>query len=262
MKRKIKYFTQEDDSFGSFSCFKLSEIPTDKPMFLKSEYRHPMLGVIRITVNRRARRIIMRAEQDGIRITIPPLATRKDIEKALAEHGDKLKEIQTKKRRVIDSQYRVGDGNFCIEIQEYKGTKFMWIDNNSKHTLMCPENTDYGDKQAWLRKVITNTIHSQARKVLPPRLEALAIEHGFKYNECSVRNSHSRWGSCSGKGNINLSIYLVLLPEELIDYVLLHELCHTVEMNHGEHFWEILDSVCKGNSKRIRARLKKYSPDI
>ena len=135
----------------------------------------------------------------------------------------------------------------------------LWGDGD---TVKNPEGTDYKEKQPWLRKVITNAIHEEARDMLPPRLEALAEREGFKYSRCSVRNSHSRWGSCSGKGNISLSIYLVLLADELIDYVLLHELCHTVEMNHGERFWAMLDKVCKGNSRKIRGRLKKHTPDI
>ena len=237
-------------------------MPTSKPMSLKSEYRHPVLGVINITVNRRARRIIMRAGKDGIRITVPPFATGKDIENALAKHGDMLGKAQREKTRIIDSQYSIGAGNFRICLQEYRGENFMWVHNDSTATLMCPENSDYTARQEWLRKVITNAIYEKARKVLPPRLEALAIEHGFNYNSCSVRNSHTRWGSCNSKGNISLSIYLVLLPEELINYVLLHELCHTVEMNHSERFWSILDKVYRGNSRKIRSMLRKYAPDI
>lgn len=231
-------------------------------MFLDKEFEHPEWGLIKVTVNRRARRIIMRADDDGIRVTIPPYATNKDIERALAIHGSKLKEIQARKVKIIDSQYCIGDGNFRINIQEYKGEKFMWVHSNSAATLMCPESTDYNGKQTWLRKVIINEIHEEAKRVLPPRLEMLADKHGFKYSCCSVRNSHSRWGSCSGRGNISLSIYLVLLTDELIDYVLLHELCHTIEMNHGEHFWALLDKVCKCNSKEIRLKLKKHTPDI
>lgn len=229
---------------------------------MKKEFEHPELGVIRITVNRRARRIIMRAGDDGINVTVPAYATYGDIENALAKHGGRLKEIQLGKTKVIDAGFTAGEGNFRICLQEYKGGKFMWVHNGHTATLMCPEGTDYKEKQPWLRKVITNAIHEEARDMLPPRLEALAEREGFKYSRCSVRNSHSRWGSCSGKGNISLSIYLVLLADELIDYVLLHELCHTVEMNHGERFWAMLDKVCKGNSRKIRGRLKKHTPDI
>lgn len=231
-------------------------------MLKNNNFEHPEWGTIRICVNRRARRIIMRADEDGIRVTVPPYATYKDIERALAIHGDKLKEIQTRKVNFIDHQYRKGEGRFRIEIQEYKADMFMWVHNEGTATLMCPEGTDYGSKQEWLRKAITNIIHEEARRSLPQRLELLAEKHGFKYSNCSVRNSHSRWGSCSGRGNISLSIYLVLLTDEFIDYVLLHELCHTVEMNHGERFWAILDRVCGRSSKEIRRKLKKHTPDI
>lgn len=229
---------------------------------MSSIFEHPTLGLIKITSNQRARRIIMRACGECIRVTVPPFATKADIERALTKYGNKLKEMQTTKAKMIDSRYRIGEGNFKIEIQEYKGGNFMWVHNDHGATLMCPENNNYATQQDWLRKVITNAIHNEARRVLPKRLEELAEKHGFKYSNCSVRNSHSRWGSCSGKGNISLSIYLVLLTDELIDYVLLHELCHTVEMNHGERFWTILDKVCNGNAKEIRSRLKRHTPDI
>ena len=98
-------------------------------MFQKNGYRHPELGEIKIVVNRRARRIIMRAGNDGIKVTVPPFATHGDIEKALAKHGDRLKEIQATKSRTIGPQYSTGNGNFRIELQEYKGDKFMWVHN-------------------------------------------------------------------------------------------------------------------------------------
>lgn len=232
-------------------------------MLLKSMYEHPEWGVIKIAINNRARRIIMRAREDGIYITAPAFATQQDIERALAKHGNKLKQIQTtNSKQRIDVQRSFGDGNFRINIQEYNGKNFMWVHNENTTTLMCPQNTDYDKMQIWLRKVITNIIFEKAKKALLLRLKFLAEKHGLKYSHCSVRNSHSRWGSCSGKGNISLSIYLILLPDELIDYVLLHELCHTLEMNHSERFWSKLDNLCNCNSKEMRRRLKNYVPDI
>jgi predicted metal-dependent hydrolase len=95
--------------------------------------------------------------------------------------------------------------------------------------------------------------------MLPPRLERLAKEKGFEYNRCTVRNVHSRWGSCNAQGNISLSIYLAQLPDDLIDYVLLHELCHTVEMNHSERFWALMDkATAPAKAKDLRKKLKGY----
>lgn len=231
-------------------------------MSLRKEYRHPELGLIRIIVNRRAKRIIMRADEGVILVTIPPFAIGKDVESALLKFGDKLKEAQGTKIKNIDLQYTIGDGVFRIKLQEYKGDNFMWVYNNSVATLMCPDKTDFKEKQLWLKKVVVNAVFEEAKRTLPLRLECLAQKHGFEYAHCSVRNSVTRWGSCSGKGNISLSIYLVLLPDELIDYVILHELCHTVEMNHGERFWAILDELCKGRAKEIRRNLKRYTPGV
>ena len=229
---------------------------------MKKEFVHLEWGVVKIALNSRARRIIMRAREDGIYVTAPPMATMSDVERALDRYGEKLRQLQVSTRRVIAAGYKIGDGGFRIELQEYTGTKFMWVHNGMTATLMCPENIDYQEKQDWLRKVIVNAITDYAKKVLPPRLAALAGKHNLKYTCCSVRNSHTRWGSCSGKGNISLSIYLVLLPDELIDYVLLHELCHTLEMNHSERFWARLDVLCGGDSKKIRRKLKNHIPGI
>ena len=228
----------------------------------KKEFVHPVWGMIKITVNNRARRIIMRSGEDGIRITVPPIATNGDIERALAKHGDRLKQLQTGDKKIIDTEYTVGNGNFRIAIEEYNGTEFMWVHNGATNTLMCPQGTEYGKKQEWLRKVIKNAIAEEAKRSLPARLATLAEEHDLRYSRGSVRDSHSRWGSCSGKGNISLCIYLVLLPDELIDYVILHELCHTLEMNHSERFWSKLDKLVGGSSRDIRRKLKNFFPGI
>lgn len=89
---------------------------------------------------------------------------------------------------------------------------------------------------------------ADANKRLKDRLYHLANEHGFKYNRASVRNQRTRWGSCSHKNNISLNAKLVLLPKELIDYVILHELVHTRLHNHSKQFWVELNRYV-GNGK-------------
>ncbi len=96
---------------------------------------------------------------------------------------------------------------------------------------------------------------ADANKRLKDRLYYLANEHGFKYNKASVRNQRTRWGSCSHKNNISLNAKLVLLPKELIDYVILHELVHTRIHNHSKQFWADLDRYVENRkvmAKRVR----------
>jgi predicted metal-dependent hydrolase len=83
-------------------------------------------------------------------------------------------------------------------------------------------------------------VREEARAYLGPMLAALACESGFSYSGMSIRFQKSRWGSCSSKGGISLNACLLFLPEPLTRYILLHELCHTRQMNHSAAFWELL----------------------
>ena len=92
---------------------------------------------------------------------------------------------------------------------------------------------------------------------LKNRIIELAEYHGFNFNKITIRNQKTRWGSCSAKNNISLNIQLVRLPEKLVDYVILHELVHTLVKNHSNKFWKTLDLYIE-NSKNIDKDLKKY----
>jgi predicted metal-dependent hydrolase len=98
---------------------------------------------------------------------------------------------------------------------------------------------------------------SKAKKRLVNRLNELAETHGFTYNRVFIRNQQTRWGSCSSKNNISLNLKLVLLPTELMDYVILHELVHTRQKNHSKDFWSELNALV-GDAKRMSSRLKEY----
>lgn len=110
--------------------------------------------------------------------------------------------------------------------------------------------------QHLLKESIGNILKFEAKKRLPQTIESLAVKHDFHYNKLSIRKSATRWGSCSSKQNINLSVYLMLLPNELIEYVILHELCHTIEMNHGAGFYRLMDRVTNGETMQLKKRLK------
>ena len=97
----------------------------------------------------------------------------------------------------------------------------------------------------------------QARRLLVERLGQLARKHGFTYNKVFVKNQKTLWGSCSSVNNINLNVNLVRLPEELRDYVILHELVHTRHKNHSKAFWSEMDRLT-GDGKGYQKMLRKY----
>jgi len=99
--------------------------------------------------------------------------------------------------------------------------------------------------------------------VLSARLNQLAGKYGFTYNRLFIRNQRTRWGTCSSRNNISLNINLLRLPQELQDYVMLHELAHTKHKNHSRDFWAEMDRLARrgglvGDAKKLRKQMKSY----
>ena len=93
--------------------------------------------------------------------------------------------------------------------------------------------------------------------VLSARLNQLAGTYGFTYNRLFIRNQRTRWGTCSSRNNISLNINLVRLPQELQDYVMLHELAHTRHKNHSREFWAEMDRLV-GDAKKLKKQMRNY----
>ena len=83
----------------------------------------------------------------------------------------------------------------------------------------------------------------QALDYIPGRVEYFSAMVGVQYGRITIRNQKTRWGSCSGKGNLNFNCLLMLTPPEVIDYVVVHELCHRKEMNHSKAFWDEVERI-------------------
>ena len=97
-----------------------------------------------------------------------------------------------------------------------------------------------------------------ARVDLPPRVERIARMFGFSYGRITIRASRTKWGSCSFRNDLSLSLYLMALPERLRDYVIVHELCHTVHHDHSPRFHALVDR-CLGGQERVLDRELKSS---
>ena len=101
----------------------------------------------------------------------------------------------------------------------------------------------------------------QARRVLPKRVAYFASVLGVTYGRITIRNQRSRWGSCSSKGNLNFNCLMMLMPQEVQDYLVVHELCHRKEMNHSVRFWKEVEQVLP-NYKEQEMWLKQYGTEI
>ena len=101
--------------------------------------------------------------------------------------------------------------------------------------------------EKWLREI--------ANTYLPKRVKELAIQNGFRINNITIRGQKTRWGSCSSRGNLSFNYKLLRFNKEIIDYVIFHELCHLIEMNHSKKFWKHVEKYCP-NYKLLRKELK------
>ena len=95
-----------------------------------------------------------------------------------------------------------------------------------------------------------------ARTLIHQRLSHYNAHYGHVYKRVFIKNSKSRWGSCSSRGNLNFNYKLIFLPPEVLDYVVVHELCHLRHFNHGPEFWALVAEVLP-NHKQLRAALRR-----
>ena len=223
------------------------------------------LGLFMIRVNPRARRLVFRTKSDAVYVSVPPGTTSAEITDAINQLRAKLRGSKEKTvRSLIDLDYRIETEYFKLSLVTGVRDRFLAHSELGEMRIVCTPTADFTDDklQEWLHKVIEEALRRNAKIILPPRLYMLSERYNLPYKSVKINSSRGRWGSCSARKTINLSYFLVLLPPHLMDYVLLHELCHTREMNHGDRFWALLDSLTDGKALALRDELKNYRTEI
>ena len=222
-------------------------------------------GKIIVRTNRRARNVSMRVKSDGLYVTVPPYTLTSRLMEVIGEYRSQLLESWVKVRKQpLNLDFTLQKPCFHLRLAQGNMRFFTIRQIDDEICIFCPPYADFEDEnvQRLLRNAIVRAMKKVAEAYLSPLLKALAEQYGFTYRKVRINGSRGRWGSCSAAGSINLSCYLMLLPPHLMDYVLLHELCHTREMNHGPKFWEQMDLVTSGLALQLRRELRQYHTDF
>ncbi len=151
-------------------------------------------------------------------------------------------EVKTKQHNVT---FRLGDKNRIVK----KGAE----------VTIVVTNFDEDECQAFIEHYLTEVYRIEAKTLLPVRLAELAELYDFKYNRVTIRNNRRNWGSCSSQNNISLNLQMIKLPDELIDYILLHELVHTEIKNHSANFWNRLNEITNNRARELAGKVRQYS---
>ena len=218
-------------------------------------------GQIIIHTRRGARNITMRVKPDGLHLTVPPRSLLKKVLEVLQPYRKQLLEqLEQIAPKPVDLSFRIHADCFHLSLASSKLKHFTIRREEEDMIIYCPENVDFKreDVQKLVRSAILRAMKKAAETYLPPLLSMWAERFGLTYRKVRITGARSRWGSCSAARTISLSCYLMLLPAKLMDYVILHELAHTKEMNHGPRFWELLDGMTEGKALLLRKELRAY----
>lgn len=230
----------------------------------------PEVGTVILVKSQRATRLTMtlRPFQD-VRVSVPKNMSFAQAEVFVTERIDWFQRHQPK-IQAIERRYTVFDEQTLFRTRQHQlriirsdARPFLVRTVQGEILVNCPVSKDIhtDDVQLAIREGIERAWRKEAKAYLPQRVKMLSEQHGLTYQQLRIKNTKSRWGSCSQDNNINLSLHVMRLPDQLIDYVILHELVHTVEKNHSPRFWQRLEQVCQ-KAKKLDKELKKYNIKI
>lgn len=189
---------------------------------MTSVYVHPRLGEVTLSQTMRARRVSISVRATGVvRLSFPYGVSQK---RALAFLEQKAGWIEAARERLA-----------------------------RKRASLPPQLSPVE------QKAHVEELRRAAKADLPGRIARLSEATGLKYEKLTIRASRTKWGSCSGRNHISLSLFLMTLPEHLRDYVIIHELCHTVHHNHSPRFHALVDRLVGGNEKALNRELRAFT---
>ena len=210
------------------------------------------IGKIEVCTRRNCNGIRYVVSEKYVRIYTHPLNLKSvfpipaDKIKWLLENKEKFEQKATEKFLYnIDTEFDTFSFKLKFAVEQKLKNQFSAKLQNSVLTIFVPPETDFqsAKNQSVIKNVLKHFLTKEAKRILPEKVTFFAEQYNFKFSEVKITSARSRWGSCNNKKRIALSCYLLLLTENLIDMVIIHELCHTEQMNHGTKFYARLRAI-------------------
>jgi predicted metal-dependent hydrolase len=222
----------------------------------------PEFGAVTVRRLKLARHVKLKIDQrGGISISMPPRAPLFLAKSLLAQSRPQVRQhlakMQTDQAPLLNGELIGKSHRLILTESAMFGSRL----NGTELHVTIPVGVDPQgpEAQQYIKEAALKALRTQAKAYLTRRLQTLAQEHGFNYNSIRFSNAGTRWGSCSSSGTISLNIWLMQLQFPLIDYVLVHELCHTRQMNHSPEFWSHVEVILPDYKLR-RKLLKMQRP--
>lgn len=227
-------------------------------------YTHPDFGNIIISKRRGSKTIRLRVSPDGgVRISLPMWVPYSAGLSFLEQKRRWVQEELANRNSVLEPGQIIGRDHVLRFIPDESLLQTRVQTTATEVRVRHPVSCSAYDPmvQAAAVRGSKKALQRQAEEVLPKRLMELSEITGLDYDSVSVRHLKSRWGSCSSNRHITLNYFLMVLPDALIDYVLVHELAHTRHMNHSREFWNLVGSYI-GNLTAIRRQIRSHQPSV
>jgi len=221
-------------------------------------------GKITIRRSARASQVRLRVAPDGtLRASLPLYAPTFLVKRLIKSSRSELRELiaQSQPSTEYTDGMQIGKSHTLIVRPTTGGLQVYRRGQQILVSLPTDESLTDSTVIREIRDIVIAALRIEAKSYLPKRLSFLAAKHGLVYNKVRFSHASGRWGSCTSEGTISLNIALMKLPFELIDYVIIHELAHTRQMNHSADFWEV---VAIGDPHYLdhRRALKRETPTI
>lgn len=220
------------------------------------------IGNVLLTRRKGSVRLSLRVKPDGtVSANYPWMTAEKEVHAFILKNIEWIKK-QQEKAKISKEQFHlnqtISTKFHTIQIVSVEKGTLRGVLKQAQVVVTIPaaEEVDSERVTRFIRKIIGEVCRREAKAYLPARVNELAQLHGFNFRQVYVKNLKSKWGSCSSKENINLNIHLMRMPDHLIDYIILHELAHTKEMNHGPHFWALLNKITMGKARELDRAIK------